>query len=277
MGVEPQEFQCPTPGRPAQAAPDPAGSDPSLVRVGAGDRISGACRASIDNDASPKGERTAAGDPGRNWVATPLSLFGRAREILRRLKVSAPLRWSGIAGALAVSFGLGFACAAIFTSGPGVSLAALDHRDAAMPAVPVALNCEKRPVRPRRRLARASGEPTKPKLPQTAARASAQAQHAEPQSVIMQGMERISSQGERPAVDSNSPPPLSPFPETKPATIAGWSVREVNGETAVLAGPDRVFTVRTGDSVPGVGRIDSIVRWGNRWIVATAKGLISTE
>jgi len=33
---------------------------------------------------------------------------------------------------------------------------------------------------------------------------------------------------------------------------------------------------KRGDTVPGVGRIDSIVRWGNRWIVATASGLIAT-
>ena len=274
MGTEPQEFQCPTPGRlAAQAAPDPAGGDPSLVHVGAGDRIDGAGTASMDNDPGPAGELTAGPDPGRNWVATGPSLFSRVRDILRKLRVSAPLRWSAIAGALAVSFGLGFACAAIFTSSPDVNLAARDQV-AAMPAVPVALTCEKRPVRPRRRLARAPGA----KLPQTSARASAQAQHGEPQSIIMQGMERISSQGERAAsADSKPPPPLAPVPETRPATIAGWSVREVNGETAVLAGPDHVFTVRTGDQVPGVGRIDSIVRWGNRWIVATAKGLISTE
>jgi hypothetical protein len=31
-----------------------------------------------------------------------------------------------------------------------------------------------------------------------------------------------------------------------------------------------------GDTVPGIGRIDSIVRWGNRWIVATDNGLIAT-
>jgi hypothetical protein len=31
-----------------------------------------------------------------------------------------------------------------------------------------------------------------------------------------------------------------------------------------------------GDTVPGIGRIDSIVRWGNRWIVATDSGLIAT-
>ena len=31
-----------------------------------------------------------------------------------------------------------------------------------------------------------------------------------------------------------------------------------------------------GDTVPGVGRVYSIVRWGNRWIVAAANGLIAT-
>ena len=32
-----------------------------------------------------------------------------------------------------------------------------------------------------------------------------------------------------------------------------------------------------GDTVPGVGRVASIVRWGGRWIVATSRGLISTQ
>jgi len=65
-------------------------------------------------------------------------------------------------------------------------------------------------------------------------------------------------------------------PETRPTTIEGWTVREVRGGTAILEGPDGVWTVTRGDTVPGVGRIDSIVRWGNRWIVATANGLIAT-
>jgi hypothetical protein len=65
-------------------------------------------------------------------------------------------------------------------------------------------------------------------------------------------------------------------PETRPTTIEGWTVREVRGRTAILEGPDGVWTVTRGDTVPGVGRIDSIVRWGNRWIVATANGLIAT-
>ena len=71
-------------------------------------------------------------------------------------------------------------------------------------------------------------------------------------------------------------PLLTPAPETRPTTIEGWTVLDVRGNTAVLQGPDGVRTVNLGDTLPGIGRIDSIVRWGNRWIVATANGLIAT-
>ncbi len=71
------------------------------------------------------------------------------------------------------------------------------------------------------------------------------------------------------------PRPL-PFPETKPATVPGWSVRDVTGGTAILDGPERSWKAVRGDMVPGVGRLESIVRWGDRWIVATEAGLIST-
>jgi hypothetical protein len=67
-----------------------------------------------------------------------------------------------------------------------------------------------------------------------------------------------------------------PFPESKPETLSGWTVREVNGNTAILDGPERSFKAVRGDIVPGVGRLESIVRWGDRWIVATESGLIST-
>jgi hypothetical protein len=70
--------------------------------------------------------------------------------------------------------------------------------------------------------------------------------------------------------------PLLSIPETRPTTIEGWAVLEVRGGTAVLEGPDGVRMAARGDAVAGIGRIDSIVRWGNRWIVATARGLIST-
>ena len=70
--------------------------------------------------------------------------------------------------------------------------------------------------------------------------------------------------------------PMVPAPETRPTTIEGWTVLDVRGGTAVLEGPDGVRMATRGDTVPGIGRIDSIVRWGNRWIVATARGLIAT-
>jgi hypothetical protein len=66
-------------------------------------------------------------------------------------------------------------------------------------------------------------------------------------------------------------------PETKPGTIEGWTVREVTAGTAVLDGPRGSWRVKRGDSVPGLGRVDSIVQWGNRWIVATSTGLVSTR
>ena len=69
----------------------------------------------------------------------------------------------------------------------------------------------------------------------------------------------------------------TPVPETKPTTIDGWTVREINGSSVVLEGPNGVWRASRGDTVPGVGRIDSIVRWGNHLIVATSKGLISTR
>jgi hypothetical protein len=72
------------------------------------------------------------------------------------------------------------------------------------------------------------------------------------------------------------PKPM-PVPETRPATIKGWRVRDVVDGTAVLEGPNGISKAARGDMVPGLGRVDSIVLWGSRWIVSTSKGLISTQ
>ncbi len=69
----------------------------------------------------------------------------------------------------------------------------------------------------------------------------------------------------------------APVPETKPRTVEGWMIRDVVGNTVVLQGPGGVWRATQGDTVPGIGKVDSIVRWGNRWIVSTSKGLISTQ
>ena len=73
-----------------------------------------------------------------------------------------------------------------------------------------------------------------------------------------------------------TPTKLTPTPETRPTTISGWTLREVVNGMAVIEGPNGVWKVTPGQTVPGVGRVDSIVRWGNRLIVATSRGLIST-
>jgi hypothetical protein len=66
-------------------------------------------------------------------------------------------------------------------------------------------------------------------------------------------------------------------PDTRPNTIEGWTVRNIFAGTAVLEGPEGIRKVSIGDTVPGVGRVDAIVRWGSRWVVATSRSLITTD
>ena len=91
--------------------------------------------------------------------------------------------------------------------------------------------------------------------------------------------------GARPVSQANAGPstaalamrqPLVAAPETKPATIPGWTVVDVRDGTAVLEGPDGIRMAARGDTIPGIGRVESIVRWGSRWVIATAGGLIAT-
>jgi len=91
--------------------------------------------------------------------------------------------------------------------------------------------------------------------------------------------------GARPAAQANVGPsaaaiamrqPLVAAPETRPATIPGWTVVDVRDGTAVLEGPDGIRMAARGDTIPGIGRVESIVRWGSRWVIATAGGLIAT-
>jgi len=69
---------------------------------------------------------------------------------------------------------------------------------------------------------------------------------------------------------------LVPTPDTKPTTIEGWTLRDIINGTAVLEGPNGTWRVARGDTVPGLGKVESIFRWGNRLIVATSSGLVST-
>jgi hypothetical protein len=54
-------------------------------------------------------------------------------------------------------------------------------------------------------------------------------------------------------------------------------VRNVANGIATLEAPEGTWKVARGDAVPVLGKVDSVVLWGNRWIVATSKGLITTR
>jgi hypothetical protein len=57
--------------------------------------------------------------------------------------------------------------------------------------------------------------------------------------------------------------------------IANWTVREVLNGTAVLQGPRGLVEVSPGDTIPGIGQVQAIMRSGRRWVVATTKGVIT--
>jgi len=280
MRDEQQDFQGAIPAAMAeQAAQSAAAVDQPEIHVVAADRIDHGSSILSGWDGKPALASPHGADPGKIGGGS----IERLGEFLNKLRVSDAIRASVIGGALVVAFGLGWACASIFNSTPDASLMSssrmvdpwlgkLDserhvrnHRLAtlATPSTPL------------------SAEPSKPKPFVSVASAhpilSAAAHvRAEPQGTPAQTMPEKTSAPAAPS-DANPQAPLSPVPETKPATIAGWTVRDVYGDRATLVGPDRIWTVRTGDTVPGVGRIDTIVRWGSRWIVATTTGLISTE
>ncbi len=66
-------------------------------------------------------------------------------------------------------------------------------------------------------------------------------------------------------------------PPARPAIVEGWVVRDVYRGVAVLQGRRLgVIEVEVGETVPGVGRIESIKRQDGRWVVMTPKGLITS-
>ncbi len=72
-------------------------------------------------------------------------------------------------------------------------------------------------------------------------------------------------------------PASAPVPQARPAVVEGWVVRDVYRGVAVLQGRRLgIIEVEAGDSIPGVGRIESIKRQDGRWVVVTPKGLITS-
>jgi hypothetical protein len=63
----------------------------------------------------------------------------------------------------------------------------------------------------------------------------------------------------------------------QPTIIKHWRVREVLNGTALLQGPTGLLGVTRGQLVPGVGRVESILRKGTGWVVATSRGIITSR
>jgi hypothetical protein len=79
-----------------------------------------------------------------------------------------------------------------------------------------------------------------------------------------------------PRVLPQQTPGGAPSAPARVKRIESWAVREVVDGLAILAGPQGLIGVSSGDVVPGVGRIESIMRRRGRWIVATSSGVITS-
>jgi hypothetical protein len=78
-----------------------------------------------------------------------------------------------------------------------------------------------------------------------------------------------------PEVRTKVGPKQSSTGEADAKGIANWTVLEVIDGTAVLKGPRGLVEVSRGDIIPGIGRVEAILRSGRRWVVATTKGVIT--
>jgi hypothetical protein len=66
-------------------------------------------------------------------------------------------------------------------------------------------------------------------------------------------------------------------PEPKPPVLEGWTVQDVqNGRALVGSRYGGVFEVGTGSFLPGIGRVESIKREDGKWLVLTARGVITS-
>ncbi len=72
-------------------------------------------------------------------------------------------------------------------------------------------------------------------------------------------------------------PPPAPATEPKPPVVDGWAVQDVeNGRALVTTRYGGVFEVGSGSFLPGLGRVETIKREDGKWIVVTARGVITS-
>jgi len=75
-----------------------------------------------------------------------------------------------------------------------------------------------------------------------------------------------------------SVPAASPQAATqRTSAVAGWSVRDAYGNTAIIQGRQGTKEVSPGDNIPGLGRIHAIKQQQDgRWVVVTSRGIITS-
>jgi hypothetical protein len=87
-------------------------------------------------------------------------------------------------------------------------------------------------------------------------------------------------QGAKGANDTTGPmadapsAPASTASQATDSVVDGWILRNVSGGSALIEGRPGLIQVMPGDSLPGVGRVETIKREDGRWVVVTAGGLI---
>lgn len=73
------------------------------------------------------------------------------------------------------------------------------------------------------------------------------------------------------------PAAAEPNAAPKPAVVEGWILRNVSNGAALVQGRYGVIEIEPGDTVPGLGRVETIKRQDGRWVVVTSRGLIVTR
>ncbi len=77
-----------------------------------------------------------------------------------------------------------------------------------------------------------------------------------------------------PAVEK--PEVAPPIPTPRPAIVQGWTVREGRNGRVLVESRGEFFEVFPGVPLPGLGRVEAIRREGDRWVVVTPRGLITS-
>jgi hypothetical protein len=91
-------------------------------------------------------------------------------------------------------------------------------------------------------------------------------------------LDRSQSDYRRNDVTASVPPAPPQAATQRTSAVAGWSVRDAYGNTAIIQGARQgTKEVSPGDNIPGLGRIHSIKQQQDgRWVVVTSRGIITS-